>query len=46
MAGGRRSVDARIARLAIHAARTVALFFIETWEPQQRRKPSSREGSA
>lgn len=26
------SVDARIARLAIHAASTVALFYIETWQ--------------
>ena len=28
-------VDTRIARLAIHAASTVALFFIETWEKQK-----------
>lgn len=28
-------VDSRIARLAIHAASTVALFFIETWEKQK-----------
>lgn len=43
---GRRSVDARIARLAIHAASTVALFFIETWERQQKRQLPNREGSA
>ncbi len=29
---GHRRVDARIARLAIHAASTLALFSIETWE--------------
>lgn len=29
-------VDARIARLAIHSASTVALFFIETWQRQKR----------
>lgn len=29
---GRRSVDARIARLAIHSSSTIALFLIETWE--------------
>ena len=28
-------VDARIARLAIHSASTVALFFIETWQKQK-----------
>ena len=29
---GFRRVDARIARLAVHAASTLALFLIETWE--------------
>ena len=40
---GRRSVDARIARLAIHAASTVALFLIETWERKHRRSLPNRE---
>jgi hypothetical protein len=42
---GRRAVDARIARLAIHAASTVALFLIETWEHQQKRQLPNREAS-
>lgn len=37
---GRKSVDARIARLAVHSASTVALFLIETWERQKRLKSS------
>ena len=32
---GYRRIDARIARLAIHAASTIALFVIETWERQR-----------
>lgn len=34
---GFRRLDSRIARLAITAASSLALFFIETWEQQQRR---------
>ena len=43
---GRRSIDPRIARLAIHAASTVALFFIETWERKQKRALPNREAQA
>jgi hypothetical protein len=39
---GRRPIDARIARLAIHSASTVALFFIETWERKQKRALPNR----
>lgn len=39
---GRKSVDARIARLAIHASSTVALFLIETWERKQKRALPNR----
>lgn len=34
---GHRRIDARIARLAINAASSLALFLIETWELQQHR---------
>jgi hypothetical protein len=34
---GFRRIDARIARMAINAAGSLTLFFIETWEQQQRR---------
>jgi hypothetical protein len=34
---GYRRIDARIARLALNAAATIALFLIETWERQQHR---------
>ena len=34
---GFRRIDARIARMAINAAGSLALFFIETWEQQQHR---------
>jgi len=34
---GHRRIDPRIARLAIHAASTVALFLIETWERKMKR---------
>ena len=34
---GFKRIDARIARLAINAASTAALFFIETWERTQKR---------
>jgi hypothetical protein len=34
---GHRRIDPRIARLAIHAASTVALFLIETWERKMQR---------
>lgn len=43
---GYRRIDARIARLALNAAATIALFLIETWERQQHRAlPLRREGS-
>ena len=41
---GRKSVDARIARLAIHSASTISLFLIETWERQKRLKSSASSG--
>jgi hypothetical protein len=34
---GYRRIDARIARLSINAAATLAMFFIETWERRQHR---------
>lgn len=34
---GFRRIDARIARLAVNAASSLALFFIETWERKERR---------
>jgi hypothetical protein len=34
---GFRRIDARIARMAINAAGSLTLFFIETWEKQQQR---------
>ena len=34
---GHRRIDPRIARFAIHAASTVALFLIETWERKMQR---------
>lgn len=34
---GAPSIDARIARLAVHAASTIALFLIETWQREQQR---------
>ena len=41
---GHRRIDPRIARLAIHAASTVALFLIETWElKMQRSLPAAAE---
>lgn len=42
--GKRRApVDSRIARLAIHAASTVSLFYLETWERHGRKtRPDSR----
>lgn len=40
---GRRSVDARVARLAVHASSTVALFLIETWERKEGRTLPNRE---
>lgn len=43
---GRKPVDARIARLSIHASSTVALFLIETWERKQRRTLTHREDPA
>ena len=43
---GRKAVDARIARLAIHASSTVALFLIETWERKHKRSLPNREAAA
>ncbi|MCZ8271517.1 MAG: abortive infection family protein [Beijerinckiaceae bacterium] len=41
---GFRRIDARIARLAINAAASIAMFLIETWERQQHRAlPLRRE---
>jgi hypothetical protein len=40
---GFRRIDARIARLAITAASSVALFLIETWDQQQHRALPLRE---
>jgi hypothetical protein len=40
---GFRRIDARIARLAITAASSIALFLIETWEQQQHRSLPLRE---
>lgn len=34
---GRKRIDARIARLALHAASALALFLIETWERKEQR---------
>ena len=34
---GFRRIDARIARLAVHSASTLALFLIETWEQKHKR---------
>lgn len=43
---GYRRIDARIARLSLNAAATIALFLIETWERQQHRAlPLRREGT-
>jgi Abortive infection C-terminus len=45
---GFRRIDARIARLAVHAASTMALFLIETWERKERRPlpHADQDGSA
>ncbi|NKJ94663.1 hypothetical protein GFM14_24450 [Rhizobium leguminosarum bv. viciae] len=40
---GRARIDARIARLAVHSASTLALFLIETWERTQKRSLPLRE---
>jgi hypothetical protein len=40
---GFKRIDARIARLAITAASSLALFLIETWEQQQHRALPLRE---
>ena len=40
---GYRRIDARIARLAINSASSIAMFFIETWERQQHRALPLRE---
>ena len=37
-----RRLDSRIARLAIHAASTSSLFYIETWQRQQKQKESGK----
>lgn len=43
---GYRRIDGRIARLAIHASASVAMFFIETWEKQQKRALPLREDNS
>lgn len=44
---GFKRIDARIARLAIHGASTLALFLIETWELRQKRQlPQAAEERA
>jgi hypothetical protein len=43
---GAGQVDARIARLAVHAAGTISLFFIETWQQMSAKKPAGGTGSA
>jgi hypothetical protein len=43
---GFRRIDARIARMAINAAGSLALFFIETWEQQQHRALPLRKEAA
>ncbi|MGO7360230.1 abortive infection family protein [Rhizobium ruizarguesonis] len=40
---GRARIDARIARLAVHSASTLALFLIETWEKTQKRNLPMRD---
>ncbi|NTJ68657.1 abortive infection family protein [Agrobacterium rhizogenes] len=42
---GRTRIDARIARLSINAASTLALFLIETWEKTQRRTLPKRDAA-
>lgn len=41
---GHRRIDPRIARLAIHAASTVSLFLIETWERKMKRSLPAQPG--
>jgi hypothetical protein len=43
---GRARIDARIARLAVHSASTLALFLIETWERTQKRSLPMREDAS
>lgn len=43
---GHRRIDPRIARLAIHASSTVALFLIETWERKMQRSLPAAAGPA
>jgi hypothetical protein len=42
---GYRRIDPRIARLAINAASTLALFLIETWERKEKRTLPQRDAS-
>lgn len=42
---GFRRIDARIARLAVHSASTLALFLIETWEKKHKRALPLRAAS-
>jgi hypothetical protein len=41
---GTAQVDARIARLAVHAASTISLFLIETWQrtTEKKRSPETK----
>ncbi|MER2510404.1 MAG: abortive infection family protein [Amaricoccus sp.] len=43
--GRPRFVDARIARLAINASSSLALFLVETWERSQKRSLPNRNGN-
>jgi Abortive infection C-terminus len=43
---GTARVDARIARLAVHAAGTTSLFFFETWQGQSTTKKPGADASA
>jgi hypothetical protein len=43
---GYRRIDSRIARFAINATSSIALFLIDTWERQQHRSLPLREGAA
>jgi hypothetical protein len=43
---GYRRIDSRIARFAIDATSSIALFLIDTWERQQHRSLPLREGAA
>jgi hypothetical protein len=39
----RTLIDSRIARLAIHSACTISLFYLETWQRRTARKPAPQQ---